>query len=128
MIPAIFDHTALLALGRGHPALSGFVVDAAAGRAAVHIPALCLAAAEAERRGIAEHAGALPGLEIDALDLSAVIAVGALIGDGIDWRIAHAVHSSLPTAQHPSGLVVLSVQPGLYGGTGVDPIDPGKIA
>ncbi|MEZ0092515.1 hypothetical protein [Streptacidiphilus sp. EB129] len=128
MIPAIFDHTALLALGAGYPALSGFVVDAAAGRAAVHVPALCLTAAEAQRQGVAEHVGALPGLDIEALDLSAVIAVGALIGDGIDWRIAHAVHASRPSAHHPTGLVVLSVQPDLYTGTGVDPIDPGKIS
>ncbi|MFI9275299.1 hypothetical protein ACIGXM_32005 [Kitasatospora sp. NPDC052896] len=47
MVPAVPDHTALLALGAGYPALSGFVVDAAEGRAAVHVPALCLAAAEA---------------------------------------------------------------------------------
>lgn len=128
MIPAIFDPTALLALGSGYPALSGFVVDAAAGRAAVHVPALCLTAAEAERPGVAEHVGALPGLDIDALDLSAVIAVGALIAEGVNWRIAHAVHASHPSAHHPSGLVVLSVQPDLYAGTGVEPIDPGKIS
>ncbi|WP_329611557.1 hypothetical protein [Kitasatospora herbaricolor] len=41
----MLDHTALLALGAGYPALSGFVVDAAEGRAAVHVPALCPTAA-----------------------------------------------------------------------------------
>ncbi|MCZ4124986.1 hypothetical protein [Streptomyces sp. H39-S7] len=126
MIPALLDHTALLALGAGYPALSGFVVDAAAGRATVQVPALCLTAAEAERRGVAEHIGALPGLDIESLDLSATIPVGALIADGVDWRIAHAVHASRPTADFPQGRVVLSVQPHLYDGTGVDPIDPGK--
>ncbi|MHA6757265.1 hypothetical protein [Streptacidiphilus sp. PAMC 29251] len=79
MIPAIFDHTALLALGAGYPAL-------------------CLTTAEA-RPGVAEIVGALPGLDIDAPDLSAAIAVGALIGDGIDWRIAHAVHASPKTPE-----------------------------
>lgn len=128
MIPAVLDHTALLALGAGYPALSGFVVDAAEGRAAVHVPALCLAAAEAERSGVAEHVGALPGLEIEPLDLSAVIEVGALIAAGTDWRIAHAVHACRPTADHPAGRIVLTVQPELYAGTGVDPIDPGKIS
>ncbi|WP_405015643.1 hypothetical protein [Kitasatospora sp. NBC_01539] len=127
MIPAVLDHTALLALGAGYPALSGFIVDAAEGRAAVHVPALCLTAAEAERQGVAEHVGALPGLEIETLDLSAAIEVGALIGAGTDWRIAHAVHSSRPTAQHPVGRVVLTTRRELYAGTGVDPIDPGKI-
>ncbi|MFD7982487.1 hypothetical protein ACFV4M_03790 [Kitasatospora indigofera] len=128
MIPAVLDHTALLALGAGYPALSGFVVDAAEGRAAVHVPALCLAAAEAQRQGVAEHVGALPGLEVEPLDLSATIAVGALIGAGTDWRIAHAVHASRPTAHHPFGRVVLTTRPELYVGTGVDPIDPGKIS
>jgi hypothetical protein len=127
MIAALLDHTALLALGAGYPALSGFVVDAAAGRAVVQVPALCLAAAQAERQGVAEHVGALPGLDVEPLDLYAAIDVGGLIGRGIDWRIAHAVHASRPSVEHPQGRVVLSVQPDLYADTEVDPVDPGKI-
>jgi hypothetical protein len=125
VIPVIFDHTALLALGSGHPALSGFVVDAAAGRAAVHVPALCLTAAEAARRGLAEHIGSLPGLEIEPLGLSAALASGALISDHVDWRISHAVYTSRPSAAYPTGRVVLSTQPDLYAGRGVDVVDPG---
>lgn len=126
MIAALLDHTALLALGAGYPALSGFVVDAAAGRVVVQVPALCVTAAQAERRGVAEHVGALPGLDVEPLDLSSAIQVGGLIGQGIDWRIAQAVHASRPTAEHPRGRVVLSVRPDLYTGTEVNPIDPGE--
>jgi hypothetical protein len=44
--PVVFDHTALAVLGRGNPALSKLVDDAAvkAGRV-VFVPTLCLAAA-----------------------------------------------------------------------------------
>src|SRR5215475_4225095 len=74
-----------------------FGVEAAAGRAVLAVPALCLCAAEAHRPGIAEHIGALP-VDIEPLDLSATIPVGRLIGEGIDWRIAQAVTAALPSA------------------------------
>lgn len=38
--------------------------DAADGRVQIHVPALFLEVAEAERSGVAEHVGALPGLEV----------------------------------------------------------------
>jgi hypothetical protein len=127
VIACLLDDSALLALGQGYPALSGFVVDAAAGRAVLAVPALCLCAAEAQRPGIAEHIGALP-VDIESLDLSATIPVGRLIGEGIDWRITHAVAAALPGVAYPEGRVVLSVQPARYQATGIRPIDPGAIA
>lgn len=124
MIACLLDDSSVLALGKGYPALSGFIVDAAAGRAVLSVPALCLCAAEAQRPGIAEHLGMLP-VEVEPLELSAAIPAGRLIGDGVDWRIAQAVAAALPTAIHPHGRVVLSVDPARYKGTGVKPIDPG---
>lgn len=126
MIACLLDDSALLALGRGYPALSGFIVDAAAGRALLTVPALCLCAAAAQRPGIAEHIGALP-VDIEALDLSATIPVGRLISAGIDWQIAQAVAAALPSAVHPEGRVVLSVQPERYQATSIRPVDPGAI-
>ncbi len=126
MIVCLLDDSALLALGRGYPALSGFIVDAAAGRAELAVPALCLCAAEAQRPGIAEHIGALP-VGIEPLELSSTMSVGRLISDGIDWQIAQAVAAALPSAMHPEGRVVLSVQPDRYRSTPVQPIDPGAI-
>lgn len=45
MIACLLDDSSLLALGKGYPALSGFIVDAVAGRAHLTVPALCLRAA-----------------------------------------------------------------------------------
>ena len=126
MIVCLLDDSALLALGRGYPALSGFIVDAAAGRAELAVPALCLSAAEAQRPGIAEHIGALT-VGIEALELSSTMPVGRLISEGVDWQIAQAVAAALPSAMYPEGRVVLSVQPDRYRSTPVQPVDPGAI-
>lgn len=126
MIACLLDDSALLALGKGYPALSGLILDAAAGRADLAVPALCLCAAEAERPGIAEHVGMLP-IDIEPLELSAAIPSGQHIGKGVDWRIAHAVAAALPSAIHPGGRVVLSVEPARYAGSGIEPIDPGDV-
>ncbi len=126
MIACLLDDSSVLALGKGYPALSGFIVDAAAGRAVLAVPALCLCAAEAQRPGVAEHVGMLP-VDIEPLDLSAVIGAGRLIGDGVDWRIAQAVTAALPSAVHPDGRVVLSVDTARYQGTGIEPVNPGAV-
>jgi hypothetical protein len=126
MIACLLDDSALLALGSGYPALSGLIVDAAAGRATLAVPALCLTAAEAHRRGIAEHVGMLP-VEIEPLELSTAISAGRLIGDGVDWRIVQAVAAALPSAMHPDGRVVLSVRTSRYARTGIQPVDPSLL-
>jgi hypothetical protein len=61
------------------------------------------------------------------LDLSATIPVGRLIGEGIEWQIAHVVAAALPSLAHPEGRVILSVRPARYQATTVQPIDPGAI-
>ena len=124
MIACLLDDSSVLALGKGYPALSGFVVDAAAGRAVLAVPALCLCAAETQRPGIAEHIGMLP-VDIEPLELSALIPAGSLIGNGVDWRVAQAVVAALPSAMHPDGRVVLSVDTARYQGTGIEPVNPG---
>lgn len=124
MIACLLDDSSLLALGKGYPALSGFIVDAAAGRAVLSVPALCLCAAESQRPGIAEHIGMLP-IDIEPLELSTVIPAGKLIGDGVDWQIAHAVAAAMPSAAHPDGRIVLSVNTARYQRTSIEPIDPG---
>jgi len=64
-------------------------------------------------------------VDVEPLELSAAIGAGTLIRNGIDWRIAQAVAAALPSAIHPEGRVILSVDTGRYQGTGVEPIDPG---
>jgi hypothetical protein len=127
VIPFLLDHSALLALGAGHRQLSGLIVRTAQGHSIGHVPALSLAVAEADRPGLGEHVASLPGLEVEPLDLTASLAIGALIASGADWRITHAVHLARPSAEWPSGRFVLSLQPTQYKDTDVDPIDPSNI-
>ncbi|MDJ0347560.1 hypothetical protein QMK19_40965 [Streptomyces sp. H10-C2] len=116
----VFDDTALLALGAGHRLASHLIVQAQTDPARhAYVPALCLAAAEASRAGLAEHAGALPAIEVTELDYPAAAAVGALVRTGIDWRTAHAVYLAQPTADWPAGRPVLTTAPQLYAKTGV---------
>ncbi|MGK5546262.1 hypothetical protein ACSNOH_16255 [Streptomyces sp. URMC 127] len=127
MIPLILDHSALLMLGAGHRRLSGLVVASAEGRGIGHVPALSLAAADAERKGVGEHVASLPGFEVEPMDLTAALDVGALVGSGFDWRIAHAVHLAKPSAEWPAGRIVISARPEMYDGTGVDPLSPDSL-
>ncbi|GAA2440854.1 hypothetical protein ACFPFX_06290 [Streptomyces mauvecolor] len=114
----VYDESALLALGAGNRLASQFVsnTDHAATRH-VYIPALCLAAADAQREGVAEHLGALEAVDIVALDFAGASTVGALVRSGLDWRLAHAVHLARPSAEWPDGCPVLTADPDLYEGT-----------
>lgn len=64
---------------------------------------------------------------MEPLDLPAALDVSALLGGGTDWRIAHAVHLARPSADWPTGRVVLSLRPELYQSTGINPINPDTI-
>lgn len=116
----VFDDTALLALGTGNRLASRIIVQAQTDPSRhAFVPALCLAAAEAARAGLAEHAGALPSIEVTDLDYPAATAVGILIRSGTAWRTAHAIYLAQPTADWPAGRPVLTTDPGLYAKTGV---------
>ncbi|POX53882.1 hypothetical protein [Streptomyces sp. Ru72] len=128
----IFDDTAALALGAGNSMASRLVVEAEKDPALrVYIPALSLAAAERERAGVAEHLGALPSVNIEALDFVAATAVGKRLrtaaaseaeDDGKlepDWSGAHVLHLALPTVEWPRGRPVLTRTPTRYRGTGI---------
>ncbi|MGN9775472.1 hypothetical protein ACTMS0_06810 [Micromonospora sp. H33] len=117
---AVLDHSALLALGAGNPALSALVVEAhnAVGRH-VYVPALCLAAASFARPALGEHVGALPALEVVELTLTSALAVGRLLRQGMDWQCAHAAALGRPDPEWPRGRVVLTETPKAYAGSGV---------
>ncbi|MFJ2112702.1 hypothetical protein ACIOEX_12535 [Streptomyces sp. NPDC087850] len=120
----ILDHTAVLALCRGHRLLSGIaVVEVADPVRRAHVPSLCLVAASLELPGVTAHVGALPGLEFLPLDFAAAAAVESATAAGVDWRSAHAVFAAV------SGVVegqVLTAAPDAYDGTGVWAVDIGK--
>jgi hypothetical protein len=120
----ILDHTAVLALCRGHRLLSGLAVvevDDPALRA--HVPALCLVAASLERPGVAAHVGALPGLEFLPLDFAGTAAVEQVVSAGLDWPFGHAVYAA---ASDPVEGQILTATPEAYDGTGVWAVDIGK--
>lgn len=119
----VFDHTALLALGSGSQLASRLVV-AAHGQAGRHVyaPALCLAAAVAQRPGLADHLGSLPAIEVVDLGYAAASTVGRLIADGLDWQASQAVDAARPSAEWPHGLPVVTVLPDLYRPYGIDSI------
>jgi hypothetical protein len=116
----VLDHTALVALGSGHRMLSR-LVHAAHREADRHlqVPALCLAAAVAERAALADHVGSLPAVDVVELAYSAAAMVGRLVAGGVDWRTAHAVHVARPDAEWPNGRPVVTLQPRAYAGHGV---------
>jgi hypothetical protein len=114
-VAVVFDHTALLALGSGSRLASQLVV-AAHGRAGRHVyaPAMCLAAAVAERPALADHVGALEAIEVVDLGYAAAGNVGRMIASGADWRDAQAVHTARPSAEWLAGLPVVTAQPEVY--------------
>jgi hypothetical protein len=111
----VFDHTALLALGSGSRLASRLVV-AAHGQTGRHVyaPALCLAAAVAQRPALADHVGGLPALEVLDLGYAAASSVGHLISSGTPWQDAHAVDAARPSAEWPTGLPVATTTPENY--------------
>jgi hypothetical protein len=120
----ILDHTALLALCRGHRMLSGLLVgevDEPARRP--HVPALCLLTASLELPGVAAHVGALPGMEFLPLDFAATAAVEQAVRMGVEWSHAHAAYAAFSGADDES--VVLTATPEAYDGSGVWAADIG---
>ncbi|AQU67349.1 hypothetical protein [Streptomyces niveus] len=124
----VLDDSAALALGAGNRMASRFVVEAEKDPTLrVYIPALCLAVAEADRAGVAEHIGSLPSVDITALDFAGAAAVGKRLrgladaGSETDdgWSGAHALHLAMPSVEWPRGRPVLTGYPARYKGTGV---------
>lgn len=117
----VFDDTAALALGAGNRMASRLVVEAEKDPTLrIYLPAVCLAAAEADRAGVAEHVGALPGVDITELDFAGAAAVGKRLRvQGADWSGAHALHLAHPSVEWPRGRPVLTRDPARYKGTGV---------
>ena len=120
----VMDHTALSLLGRGHPFLSGLVAAPAhrTDTRHVYVPALCLAAAIAERPAIGEHVLALPAVEVVGLGVAHSLAVGVLVGEQVPWQHSHAVAVCRPDPEWPTGRPVITATPDQYDGLFVDVI------
>ncbi|GAA2054932.1 hypothetical protein N0X72_21755 [Streptomyces carpaticus] len=113
----IFDHSALLAVGRGHRQLSGFVVVALENPLfTLSVPALCMAEAVRLRADISTHLAHLPGVEVASLDRISADTMGRLAAalPAPGWPALHAVVASLT-----SGWEIATTEPGDYKGFGV---------
>lgn len=120
----ILDHTAVLALCRGHRLLSGLaVVEVDDPHQRAHVPALCLVAASLELPGVTAQVGALPGLEFLSLDFAGAAAVEQAVAAGLDSGYGHAVYAAAAGALEGQ---VLTATPEAYDGTGIWAVDIGK--
>ncbi|TDU04644.1 hypothetical protein EDD99_3117 [Streptomyces sp. 846.5] len=129
----VLDHTAVRALREGHRVLLAFAAtspDDDGDR--VCVPALSLlgAALEPGAPALADHIGALIGVDFAPLDFMAYVAVEALTAVGVPWQCAQAVHvvkSAGAGTDAEQGCVVISSTPEAYDGTGVMVADLGKL-
>ena len=120
----VLDHTALSLLGRGHRFLSALVAGPAhrvSGRH-VYVPALCLAAAVADRPAVGEHVLALPAVDVVGLGPAHALAVGLLLAERTPWQFGHAVAVCRPDAEWPTGRPVVTAEPGRYATHHIDVI------
>lgn len=114
----VLDHHGLLALGRGHRVLSGFIVAAHEDPLyAVIVPALCLAEATRSRPGIATHLAQLSAVEVASVDRIVGETMGRMAASFFPeqgWPILHAAALSMTT-----GWEVATTEPGEYRGLGL---------
>ncbi|MDL4813127.1 hypothetical protein [Actinomadura opuntiae] len=114
----VFDHHAVLALGRGHRALSGLVHAAHTDPYfVVSVPAVCLATAVRQRPEMSVHLAQLAAVEVPALDRVAADETGrmaARLWPAEGWPVLHAVTVALLT-----GWEIATAQPEDYRGFGV---------
>jgi hypothetical protein len=114
----VFDHHAVLAVGKGNRALSGFLHAAHTDPYfAVSVPAVCLAAAVKDRPAISAHLAQLGAVEVPALDRVTADETGR-IAAGLwphrGWPVLHAVAVALLT-----GWEIATTEPTAYRGFGV---------
>lgn len=97
----ILDHSALLALARGHRQLSGYIVVAHEDPLyTVSVPALCLAEATRHRPGVSAHLAQLPAVEVASVDrvvADTMGGVGAALFPDEGWPALHAAAVSFVT-------------------------------
>jgi hypothetical protein len=116
----VLDQTALVAMGKGNRIVSGMISGAHEDPEwRVFVPAMCLAAATAERTAIGDHVGLLPALTVVELDYPDACLAGRLIGAGLSWGAAHAAAVGRPTADFPDGRPVVTAVPEEYKDSGV---------
>ncbi|MBD0742935.1 PIN domain-containing protein [Streptomyces sp. CBMA152] len=121
-LTAVLDHTALTALYRADPFFIGLYIEASRGTGRVLVPSLSVLAAERQVGGAGRHAASLRFAE--AVPFSAAHAVDAMDWPGVEWPVAHAAAIAWQALKSGEPLTVLSLEPELYAGTGITPLNP----
>ncbi|MET7436216.1 PIN domain-containing protein [Streptomyces sp. NPDC004082] len=121
-LTAVLDHTALAALYRADSFFTGLYIEASRGAGRVIIPSLSVVAAERKVPGAGRHAASLRFAENVAF--TTAHAVDAMDWKGVDWPVAHAAAIAWHAMKAGEQLTVLSLEPELYAGTGITPLNP----
>ncbi|AWZ10524.1 hypothetical protein DRB96_18940 [Streptomyces sp. ICC1] len=118
----VFDHTALVALYRADPFLTGLYIESSRGTGRVLIPALSLLAAERTTPGAGAHAARLRFAETVAF--TGAHALDSSSWPATDWAITHPAAMAWQAAKDGEPVTVLSLSPQAYEGTGIYPLNP----
>ncbi|MER7578153.1 PIN domain-containing protein [Streptomyces sp. NPDC126514] len=121
-LTAVLDHTALAALYRADPFFTGLYIEASRGTGRVIIPSLSILAAERKVAGAGKHAASLRFAE--NFPFTAVHSVDAMDWTNVDWPVVHAAAIAWQAIKAGEPLTVLSLEPELYVGTGITPLNP----
>ncbi|MEU2288348.1 PIN domain-containing protein [Streptomyces sp. NPDC013178] len=121
-LTAVLDHTALAALYRADPFLTGLYIEASRGTGRVIIPSLSIVAAERRTAGAGRHAASLRFAQ--SVPFTAAHARDAMGWESVDLAVAHAAAIAWQALKAGEPLTVLSLEPELYAVTGIDPLNP----
>ncbi|MEU8718634.1 PIN domain-containing protein [Streptomyces sp. NPDC048663] len=121
-VTAVLDHTALAALFRADAFFTGLYIEASRGTGRVIIPSLSVLAAERQVVGAGRHAASLRFAE--SMPFTNAHAVEAMDWAHVVWPVAHAAAIAWQAAKAGDPLTVLSLEPELYVGTGITPLNP----
>ncbi|MFF8867721.1 PIN domain-containing protein [Streptomyces sp. NPDC015139] len=121
-LTAVLDHTALAALFRADPFFTGLYIEASRGTGRVLIPSLSLVAAERQIVGAGRHAASLRFAQ--SVPFTAAHAVDSIDWKDVGWPVVHPAAIAWQAMKAGEPLTVLSLEPELYAGTGVTPLNP----
>lgn len=112
----MFDASALLAAGAGNR-LASTLIHQSNFRPewSLFVPLSALIQAEWDRKGIAEHFAALPGVVFVEMDLPAALHVSKAAPEA--WAESHVAHTAMPgplSPVSPDGGTVVTTRPELY--------------
>jgi hypothetical protein len=122
VIRVLLDHTCLQALAEGDEFLNGLYVEASYGYAEIVVPAVSAAVAEREKPGVGQHV--MSRRFTTVADFTGAHALVAGAWQHADWRILHPAASVIVARQAGEDPTLLSLDPDLYAGTGVSPLNP----